>query len=153
MLCLGITPCFYIRYKFQRVIFMKKIFILGLFLAVLLTGCGAQENELQTVAQETVKVEVIELQKTFKEGETTGVAKVSITVPDYVQLFQDGKDEKDLEKYLLKQLKKGKYETLEYIEEVPMTIVDNSVEIHDEEKIEEILEKVLIDAVNSVSKE
>lgn len=132
---------------------MKKIFILGLFLAVLLTGCGAQENELQTVAQETVKVEVIELQKTFKEGETTGVAKVSITVPDYVQLFQDGKDEKDLEKYLLKQLKKGKYETLEYIEEVPMTIVDNSVEIHDEEKIEEILEKVLIDAVNSVSKE
>ena len=132
---------------------MKKIFILGLFLAVLLTGCGAQENELQTVAQETVKVEVIELQKTFKEGETTGVAKVSITVPDYVQIFQDGKDEKDLEKYLLKQLKKGKYETLEYIEEVPMTIVDNSVEIHDEEKIEEILEKVLIDAVNSVSKE
>ena len=132
---------------------MKKIFILGLFLAVLLTGCGAQENELQTVAQEAVKVEVIELQKTFKEGETTGVAKVSITVPDYVQLFQGGKDEKDLEKYLLKQLKKGKYETLEYIEEVPMTIVDNSVEIHDEEKIEEILEKVLIDAVNSVSEE
>lgn len=120
-------------------------------MALFLAGCTTQENELPTVAQDTVSVEIIELQKTFKEGETTGVAKISITIPDYVQLFQDGKNEKDLEKYLLKQLKNGKYETLEYIEEVPMTIIDNSVEIHDDEKIEEILEKVLIDAVNSVS--
>lgn len=77
-----------------------------------------------------------------------GTAQVVIKIPDYTKLFAEGKDAKDLEKYLTKALKKSNYEVLEFEETVPVKVENGELLVQTKEVVKKLLEQELIQAIN-----
>lgn len=128
---------------------MKKLsyWLLPLLLfCLLLTGCGGNSKEaLQQAAQDAVQVDV---KQTTMTSDTEGTAQVVIGIPNYTKLFAEGKDAKDIEKYLTKALKKGNYEVLEFEKTVPVIVEDGEQLVQTEEATKQLLEQELIQAIN-----
>jgi len=122
------------------------------FLGIGLIGCGNKDesSKLQEVSQNTV---VTDVQQSTMLSETEGEAVVLFTVPDYVQLFSEACKQDDFDKYLLKSLQKGEYETVQVEKTVPFVIENNEMVLQTDKALEEILEPILIDAVNEVTRE
>lgn len=136
----------------------KQLFrwiVLALFLAFVgtgLAGCGSKEDggKLQAAAQNAVTMEV---QQTTMKTESEGEALVLFTVPDYVQLFAEASKADDFDRALLKALQKGQYETVQVEQTVPFVMKENEMVLQTDETLEQILEPMLIDAVNAVTRE
>ena len=77
-----------------------------------------------------------------------GTAQIVIGVPNYTKLFAEGKDAKDLEKYLTNALKKGNYEILEFEEIAPVRVENGEQLMQTEEVVKKLLEQELIQAIN-----
>lgn len=118
-----------------------------LLICLLLTGCGSNNSEdaLQQAAQDAVQVDV---KQTTMTSDIEGTAQIVIGVPNYTKLFAEGKDAKDLEKYLTNALKKGNYEILEFEEIAPVRVENGEQLMQTEEVVKKLLEQELIQAIN-----
>lgn len=118
-----------------------------LLFCLLLAGCGGNSSKdaLQQAAQDAVQVDV---KQTTMTSDIEGTAQVVIKIPDYTKLFAEGKDAKDLEKYLTKALKKGNYEVLEFEETVPVKVENGELLVQTKEAVKKLLEQELIQAIN-----
>ena len=118
-----------------------------LLFCLLLTGCGGNSSKdaLQQAAQDAVQVDV---KQTTMTSDIEGTAQVVIKIPDYTKLFAEGKDAKDLEKYLTKALKKSNYEVLEFEETVPVKVENGELLVQTKEVVKKLLEQELIQAIN-----
>jgi len=148
---------------------MKKIVIcLFLFLfSIILVACsdeapsGSKKDkkkndsqimeQLQELSQEAVKINVIEIKD---EGYYKGTAEVTVSIPNYTELFLAAMDKKDPMSAVISALKGKQYEETEFSAEVPVTFDGNGVEtIHSEAFVAELLEQELIKALNTIYKE
>lgn len=137
----------------------KRLFQLVAFALLLafagtgLTACGGGEDDgskLQAAAQDAVTTEV---QQTTMKTESEGEAVVLFTVPDYVQLFAEASKANDFDRSLLKALQKGQYETVQVEQTVPFVMENGEMALQTEEALDQILDAMLIDAVNAVTRE
>lgn len=85
------------------------------------------------------------------QNETEGTATVTIEVPDYTDIYIAAYNSKNPERYIVDALKKGKYNTKKYEEDVKVTVENGETVIHSDEIVYKIIEKELIDAVNAVT--
>lgn len=84
-----------------------------------------------------------------KDGEQTVTAR--LTVPDFVQLYQEASSMDDPEKYFNDQLNNGDYETTTIEQEVRVNRSGETVSLVDEqEEKEKALDQALIEAVNAM---
>jgi len=148
------------RVKEERRVSMKKRFISVIALALLLAfvgmglaACGSGEDDSSKLQEAAQKAVVTEVQQTTMKTESEGEAVVLFTVPDYVQLFSEACKQDKFDRYLLKSLQKGQYETVQVEQTVPFMMEDNEMVLQTDEALEQILEPMLIDAVNAVTKE
>lgn len=84
-----------------------------------------------------------------KDGEQTVTAR--LTVPDFVQLYQEASSMDDPEKYFNDQLNNGDYETTTIEQEVRVNRSGETMSLVDEqEEKEKALDQALIEAVNAM---
>lgn len=58
---------------------------------------------------------------------------------------------KNPERYIVNALKKGKYDTKKYEEDVKVTVEEGETVIHSDEIVDKIIEKELVNAVNALT--
>lgn len=85
------------------------------------------------------------------DNDTEGTATIAIEMPDYADIYIAAYNSKNPERYIVDALKKGKYNTKRYEEDVKVTVQDGKTVIHSDEIVYRIIEKELINAVNAVT--
>lgn len=94
---------------------------------------------------------IVEEKDVVMQNETEGTATVTIEVPDYTDIYIAAYNSKNPERYIVDALKKGKYNTKKYEEDVKVTVENGETVIHSDEIVYKIIEKELIAAVNAVT--
>lgn len=85
------------------------------------------------------------------DNETEGTATITIEVPNYADIYIAAYNSKNPERYIVDALKKGKYDTKKYEEDVKVTVEDGETVIHSDEIVDKIIEKELVNAVNTLT--
>lgn len=108
-------------------------------------------EQLAEVSAEAVKVKVNEI---TESGDGRGYADVTITLPDYTELFLDIMNKPDIASALSSELKKDKYDELKFDRTVPVTFDERGKEtVHSEDEVKKLIEAELIKALNAVYEE
>ncbi len=107
--------------------------------------------ELYELGQEAVKVKVNEVHEN-KSGYS--YADVTITIPDYTEIFMNAANKSDAVTAVAKALRSSDYDKLKYDAQVPVTYDERGKEIvHSEDEVKKLLEAELIKALNTVYEE
>ena len=85
------------------------------------------------------------------DNETEGTATITIEVPNYADIYIAAYNSKNPERYIVDALKKGKYDTKKYEEDVKVTVEEGETVIHSDEIVDKIIEKELVNAVNALT--
>lgn len=85
------------------------------------------------------------------DNETEGTATITIEVPNYADIYIAAYNSKNPERYIVNALKKGKYDTKKYEEDVKVTVEEGETVIHSDEIVDKIIEKELVNAVNALT--
>jgi len=107
-------------------------------------------NKLNMVNQKCISVETRDI---IMKNDMEGTATILVRLPDYEMLFAKASVSEVPEEYLLEALKEGKFEIQEYEMKADVTIEKGDTIIHSDEVVHQLLEKALIDAINSLSEE
>lgn len=94
---------------------------------------------------------VIEETNVVMNNNTEGTATIIVQMPNYEQLFKNASETRNPERYLLRKLMLKKYKTQEFEEVANVTVENNTTVIHSEEVVHKLLERNLINAINSLS--
>ena len=115
------------------------------------SGGDKQLEQIAELSAEAVKVKVHEVNK---RNDTYGYAEVTITMPDYTELFEDAFKKSDPVGAVAKALKSKDYDKTEFDTTVPVTFDEKGKEtVHSEDEIRKLLEAELIKALNAVYEE
>ena len=108
------------------------------------------DNGLEKVNYSCIHVE--EMNSTMI-NQTEGYAQILIKLPDYRTIFLEAWETSNPERYINNTLKSGEYPVLEFEREVKITIENGEKKLHEELVVDQLLDELLIDAVNTVSEE
>ena len=102
---------------------------------------------LEAASAKSIIVEDAEI---VAESDGSEKVKIMVQIPDYELLFKEASTTKDPEKYISNALLFGNYEVCEIKETVTITDKDVDIDTLTEELVDKIMEKELIDAINSL---
>lgn len=109
-----------------------------------------QNESLADINKECIEIEEKEI---TMESDTEGIAEITITIPDYEELYMKAYTKKDPDRYLIKALKSGDYSTQTFKKIAKVTIKEGKEQIHSEEVVDEVLEEALVGAINSLTED
>lgn len=108
----------------------------------------SSEDNFAEINRSCIEIEELEITMT---DDSTGKAKILIRLPDYTEIFLQAAQTENPEQSVLKALKRGKFEYLEFEETVDVTVENRQEVIRSEEIVNSLMEQELIKAVNAVS--
>lgn len=107
-----------------------------------------KDNLLRVVNEKRI---VVKKTNIVLETETEGKATIIVQMPDYELLFKEAYSSDDPDQYLLKALILKKYDIKEYERTALVTVDDGKTTVHSDEVVHQLLEEVLINAINALS--
>lgn len=107
-------------------------------------------NALEKANQESI---VIVEKNIDMENEKEGIATITVSMPNYEQLYKEALQAENPDEYLLNALEEKEFLTVEYEKEVTVTRENSETIIHSEEIVSQLLEEALIKAINAITEE
>jgi len=109
--------------------------------------------EIKELEQANQNCIVIVKKSIEMENEKEGTATITVSMPNYEQLYKEALQAENPDEYLLKALEEKEFSTVEYEEKVPVTVEKLETIIHSEEVVNQLLEEELIKAINALTRE
>jgi len=114
------------------------------------TEYGQSINKLKEINDKCILIEENEV---IMKSDVQGIAHITINMPNYKLLFQKAKQTDKPEEYIMNALLLEDYEIVKFEEKVEVTVENGKTVVHSEKRVNQVLEKELINAINVLTME
>lgn len=134
----------------SSLVYFEKVHIPAI--AEILSDTGIKPTP-EALAKEAFSCIIVEEGNITMTNPAEGSIALSITLPDYVKLYQEAAEARMPERYLFKALQNKTYNTVTIEEAGTVTVTDGIKTIHTEEAIKRAMEKELLLAIAALGED